>query len=127
MRWSLWTSFVVACASVPPPSRPPAPAPAGGRPSAPPAIRVEYCGETVTEFPSDLWMLEGAEPVYEVLPGWQTSTAGMRDYAMLPPKAQAYVERITALVGCEVGIVSTGSEREHTIIRAQTPIASWFD
>ena len=41
-------------------------------------------GETLTEFPADLSLLEGSEPVYETLPGWQTSTAGVRDFAMLP-------------------------------------------
>ncbi len=84
-------------------------------------------GATLTEFPADLWLLEHAEPVYEVLPGWQTSTVGLRDYSMLPPKARAYVERIAELVGCEVGIVSTGSDREDTILREQSPIASWFE
>jgi adenylosuccinate synthase len=84
-------------------------------------------GETLTEFPADLSALEGSEPVYETLPGWQTSTAGVRDYATLPAAARRYVERLAELVGCEIGIVSTGAEREDTILRARSAVASWFD
>jgi adenylosuccinate synthase len=84
-------------------------------------------GEVIEEFPSDVWVLERSEPVYETLPGWRSSTAGVRDFALLPPNAQRYVARIAELVGAEVGIVSTGSDRAHTIIRSQSPIASWFE
>jgi adenylosuccinate synthase len=61
------------------------------------------------------------------MPGWKTSTAGTRDYAMLPAAARAYVERLAELCGCEIGIVSTGPEREDTILRARSAVASWFD
>ncbi len=84
-------------------------------------------GGVVTEFPADLSLLEGAEPVYETLPGWRTSTAGMRDFSALPAGAQAYVERLAELCGCEIGIVSTGPERAETILRPQSAVASWFD
>ena len=82
--------------------------------------------ETLTEFPADLSLLEGSEAVYETMPGWQTSTAGVRDYAMLPEAARRYVDRLADLVGCEIGIVSTGPERTHTILRSQSAVASWF-
>jgi adenylosuccinate synthase len=82
---------------------------------------------TLSEFPADLTLLEGAEPVYETLPGWQTSTAGTRDFNMLPEAAQRYVARLSELCGCEIGIVSTGPEREDTILRPQSAVASWFD
>src|SRR5438445_2617500 len=59
-------------------------------------------GATVTEFPADLTVLEGAEPVYETLPGWRASTAGIRDFALLPAGAQRYVERLADLCGCEI-------------------------
>jgi adenylosuccinate synthase len=84
-------------------------------------------GETLTEFPADLTRLEGGEPVYETLPGWQTSTAGVRDFALLPAAARRYVERVSELCGCEIGIVSTGPERTATILRAQSAVASWFE
>jgi adenylosuccinate synthase len=84
-------------------------------------------GRVVEEFPADLGILEGCEPVYEMMPGWESSTAGVRDFARLPSAAQRYVDRITELVGAEVGIVSTGPDREDTVLRARSAIASWFD
>jgi len=97
-------------------------------------IQVKICtayrrdsGETLTEFPADLSLLEGSEAVYETVPGWQTSTAGVRDFSMLPAAAQRYVTRLSELVGCEIGIVSTGPERNATILRSQSAVASWFD
>ena len=84
-------------------------------------------GETLTEFPADLTRLEAGEPVYETVPGWRASTVGVRDFAALPPAARHYVERLSELCGCEIGIVSTGPERDDTILRAQSAVASWFD
>jgi len=83
--------------------------------------------ETITEFPADLSALEGAEPVYETVQGWSETTAGIRDYRQLPAPARAYVERLASLIGCEIGIISTGADREHTILRARSAVASWFD
>ena len=57
------------------------------------------------------------EPVYEDMPGWKESTVGITDYGQLPGAAQRYLERIEALVGVPLDIVSTGADREHTIIR----------
>jgi len=83
-------------------------------------------GELLTEFPADLDVLQGCEPIYETLPGWSTSTAGVRDFAGLPAAARQYVDRLSALVGCEIGIVSTGPDRDETILRPKSAIASWF-
>jgi adenylosuccinate synthase len=57
------------------------------------------------------------EPVYEDMPGWQDSTVGITRYEDLPAKARRYLERIEALVGVPLDIVSTGADREHTIVR----------
>jgi adenylosuccinate synthase len=57
------------------------------------------------------------EPVYEDMPGWKESTIGVTQYGELPPAAQRYLERIEALAGVPLDIVSTGAEREHTIVR----------
>jgi adenylosuccinate synthase len=83
-------------------------------------------GETLREMPADLAVLEASEPVYESLPGWSESTSGVREYRRLPRAAQRYVERLAELVGGEIGIVSTGPEREDTIVRAQSAVAGWF-
>jgi adenylosuccinate synthase len=57
------------------------------------------------------------EPVYEDMPGWTESTVGITDYGKLPVTAQRYLERIAELVAVPLDIVSTGADREHTIIR----------
>jgi adenylosuccinate synthase len=84
-------------------------------------------GDTLDELPGDVEVLAAAEPVYETLPGWRTSTEGIRDFAALPAAAQRYVERIGALVGTDVGMISTGADRLDTILRSQSPIVSWFE
>jgi adenylosuccinate synthase len=84
-------------------------------------------GGVVEEFPADLAVLEGCEPVYETIPGWESSTAGVRDFTRLPDAARRYVDRIAELVAAEVGIVSTGPDRDDTVLRASSAIASWFD
>ncbi len=55
------------------------------------------------------------KPIYEEMPGWKTSTAGIDSWAQLPDKAKAYVKRIEALLEVPVVIVSTGPDRKHTI------------
>jgi adenylosuccinate synthase len=78
-------------------------------------------------FPADAGVLEACEPVYETLPGWQTSTNGVREWGALPEAARRYVERLSELAEVPVGLVSTGPDRADSIIRGQSAIASWFD
>jgi adenylosuccinate synthase len=56
------------------------------------------------------------EPVYEEMPGWSESTVGLRSYDELPAKARDYLARMQELAGVPVDIVSTGPDREQTII-----------
>jgi len=56
------------------------------------------------------------KPVYETMPGWRDSTVGARQYAQLPPRARAYLERIQAICGVPVDMISTGPERDETIV-----------
>ena len=56
------------------------------------------------------------KPVYEEMPGWQESTAGAVDVAVLPEAARAYIERIEETVGASVDIISTGPDRNETIV-----------
>jgi adenylosuccinate synthase len=58
------------------------------------------------------------EPVYEDLPGWQASTVGIDRFDVLPANARAYLARIEALAGVPIDLVSTGPDRDQTIIRA---------
>ena len=57
------------------------------------------------------------EPVYETVPGWTRATGGVTAYSALPPEARAYLERIEALAGVPVDIISTGPSREAVIVR----------
>ena len=76
------------------------------------------CGSrTLTEFPSDLSQLAGSTPVYESMPGWTTPTKGVRRYEDLPGAARNYIARLEEVSGVRVAIVSTGSERDDTILR----------
>jgi adenylosuccinate synthase len=58
----------------------------------------------------------GGAPVYEELPGWRESTIGLRTLAELPAPARAYLDRLEAVCGVPVTIVSTGPDREQTIV-----------
>jgi adenylosuccinate synthase len=57
------------------------------------------------------------EPVYEELPGWKQVTVGITRYQELPATARSYLERLQALVGVPIDIISTGPDREQTIMR----------
>jgi len=61
--------------------------------------------------------LEGCKPVYEDLPGWMESTVGIRAYDKLPAPARKYLDRIQALAGIPIDLISTGPERDETIVR----------
>ena len=56
------------------------------------------------------------EPVYEDMPGWKESTVGVRDYDALPENARAYLKRIEEIVEIPIDIISTGPERNETIV-----------
>ena len=66
-------------------------------------------------FPADLSVLDRCTPVYEEMPGWQTPTSHIARYEELPLKARAYVERLVALIGGRLGILSVGPARETTL------------
>ena len=57
------------------------------------------------------------EPVYEDLPGWHDSTVGAKRTEDLPPNARAYLDRIEAICGVTIAMISTGPDREETIVR----------
>jgi adenylosuccinate synthase len=61
--------------------------------------------------------LERCHPVYEDLPGWMESTVGIKSMQRLPKNAQKYLERIEELAGVPIDLVSTGPDREETIVR----------
>jgi len=60
--------------------------------------------------------LERVEPVYEEHPGWRESTVGIKSHRKLPKAARAYLKRIQALAGVPIDMISTGPERDETIV-----------
>jgi adenylosuccinate synthase len=74
-------------------------------------------GREVTEMPATYRALEAIEPVYQSLPGWQTSTRGVTRHEDLPEKARVYLQFLQDRTGVEIGGISTGPERNETIIR----------
>ncbi len=56
------------------------------------------------------------EPMYEDVPGWSESTFGIRKYDELPKNARLYLKRMEEVSGVEVAIISTGPDREHTMV-----------
>jgi len=85
------------------------------------------CGdEVLTEMPADTAKLAACTPIYESHQGWTTPTRGVTHFEDLPAEARAYIARLEAVSGVPAAVVSTGSERDHTIIRRDTIAASWF-
>ena len=64
----------------------------------------------------DAEFYEAVTPKYETLQGWSESTVGITNYDELPENAKIYIKRIEALIGCPVDIISTGPDREETIV-----------
>ncbi|MFQ5742873.1 MAG: adenylosuccinate synthase [Acidobacteriota bacterium] len=94
--------------------------------------KVEICigyrvdGEQVTEMTAETWKLTDAEPICEEMPGWAEPTKGTRRWEDLPVEARNYVARIGELVGCPVGLTSTGAERHAMLRRPSSPIDRWL-
>jgi len=78
-------------------------------------VDYKYKGSVIEDFPADCEVLAKVEPVYKTLPGWQTSTAGIRDWNKLPVKAQDYLKFLSDYLGVPLGMVSTGPGRDETI------------
>jgi adenylosuccinate synthase len=86
-----------------------------------------YKGSLLKSFPPELNVLEACRPEYLTLKGWNHITAGIQSFAELPVIAQDYLKRLSDLVNTEVSVVSTGPDREETIIVSPASrLESWF-
>jgi len=74
-------------------------------------------GKVTTEMPATVRELALAEPVFEVLPGWGSTTEGISEWDKLPVEAKKYVEFLEKHTDVEAGCVSTGPERTQTVVR----------
>ncbi|MGA3295126.1 MAG: adenylosuccinate synthase [Candidatus Acidiferrales bacterium] len=97
---------------------------------AQPEIKVctgyRYKGQPITEMPAEVEKLAQVEPVYRTLPGWQKPTPGIREVKELPIEARDYLNFISDELEIEIGMISTGPERDATIVPRGTKLASWL-
>ena len=74
-------------------------------------------GKAISGLPVIVNRFADCQPVYEDMPGWSESTVGITSYEDLPANAQSYLARIAELADVPLDIISTGADREQTIIR----------
>jgi len=79
-------------------------------------VAYELHGKRWDKLPFGIDSLEAARPIYEKMEGWRTPTSGCSSFEELPREAQKYVHRIQKLLGCPLGMISTGPGREQTVI-----------
>ncbi len=80
-------------------------------------VGYEIDGEPISGLPVLVDRIADCRPVYEDMPGWEGSTVGVTEYEGLPEAARAYLARIEELVSVPLDIISTGPDRQQTIIR----------
>jgi adenylosuccinate synthase len=89
-------------------------------------VGYEIDGEAVESFPAVSQDLGRIKPIYENLKGWKSETLGTTKIEDLPTKAREYVEFLSNSIGVEIGLISTGPERDQTIILQDSVMESWF-
>ncbi|MEK7989607.1 MAG: adenylosuccinate synthase [Thiotrichaceae bacterium] len=80
-------------------------------------VGYRYNGQELQSPPAGADALEGCEPIYIEMPGWSDSTYGVTDYDSLPTNAQNYLAKLEELIETPIAMISTGPERNETIIR----------
>ncbi len=83
----------------------------------PVCLEYQVDGESIEDMPPSSDDLGKVMPVYECLPGWNSSTFGISEYDKLPERARDYLDFLEKVTGVEVGCISTGPERTQTVIR----------
>jgi len=79
-------------------------------------VAYEVDGKRIEHWPDNQSVLHRVRPVYEELPGWRESTVGVTEYDALPVNARKYLERLQALVNVPIDMISTGPDRDQTIV-----------
>ncbi len=87
-----------------------------GLPEIKVCVGYELHGRQIDILPLDADDIVACQPIYETFPGWNEVTAGVTDWDALPLNARRYLERVQALIGAPIAMVSTGPDREHTIV-----------
>jgi adenylosuccinate synthase len=83
-------------------------------------------GDIITDFPEEETAMAQLTPVYEEISGWMSSTVGARNESDLPAKARRYLERLEELIGVPFCLISTGAQRDETIVCEDSPLLRWF-
>jgi len=83
-------------------------------------------GEVIESFPALVQDAKRIEPVYSTLPGWQSSTVGTTSFDDLPEKAREYVKFLSDAIEVEIGLISTGPDRDQTIIMHNSTLGKWL-
>ncbi len=73
-------------------------------------------GQLIDILPLDADDIARCEPVFETFSGWTESSAGLTRWEDLPVKARQYLERVQEMIGVPIDMVSTGPDRDHTIV-----------
>lgn len=73
-------------------------------------------GQALDLLPFGAQNVEGCEPVYEEFPGWSETTVGVTQYEQLPANARKYLERLAEVCGAPIDMISTGPDRDQTIV-----------
>ena len=89
-------------------------------------VGYEIDGERIDTFPAVAQDLRQIVPVYETLEGWKTETLGTTKLEDLPENARQYVDFLSNSIGVEIGLISTGPERDQTIILQDSVMENWF-
>src|SRR4051794_19967014 len=89
-------------------------------------VGYEVDGRRIETFPAVSHDLSIIKPIYETLKGWQSDTVGVTDFEKLPQNAKDYVRFLSNQIGVEIGLISTGPERDQTIILSDSVMESWF-
>ncbi len=82
----------------------------------PVCIGYKIDGKTTCDVPAQASGYDKTECIYKNLPGWRTSTEGITEYKKLPPAAKEYLAFVEQEAGAKVGMISTGPDRNHTIL-----------
>ncbi len=80
------------------------------------AVGYELNGERIDILPLDADEIVHCKPIYETYPGWSETTAGLTQWDQLPENARRYLARVQELIGAPIDMVSTGPDRDHTIL-----------
>jgi adenylosuccinate synthase len=79
-------------------------------------VGYEWQGQRLDILPLDADVIAACQPIYDSFPGWPGSTAGITQWDALPLNARRYLERVQEFIGASIDMVSTGPDRDHTIL-----------